>query len=119
MTRSVPSRLRHVVISSRDRRVSPLVRQYVQDKGWHISILWQPPWLFPDDGRRLKRCSIPSDPWFCHLSDSPDLFGGKRCVSGAGATADEAVLAAIPPDLLAAIKRLERAVDNLRDCLQK
>lgn len=107
------------MIGRHDRRVSPLVRQYAEDRGWYVRSLWQPPWLFPDDGRRLKRCAIPSDPWWANLGDHPSALEGKRCAYGAGATPDEAVLAAIPPDLLAAIKRLERAVDNLRDCLQK
>ena len=69
--------------------------------------------IVQSDGRRLKNVALPSDPWFAYLGDHPSPFYGRRCISGQGATADEAVLAAIPSDIRAALRRLESAVDSL------
>lgn len=91
-------------------------RQIAEARGWHVRILWQRP---VSDGRRLKNCVIPSDPWFAYLAESADPLAAGRVAYGSGDTAEAAVLAAIPPDLRAAMRRLEAAVDSLRDCLQK
>lgn len=101
------------------RRVSARVREIAELRGWHIRQVWQPPFLFPDDGRRHKRVAVPSDPWRAALGDSACPFSGRRMIHGQGATPDEAVLAAIPSDLRSAMARLGLAVDSLRDCLQK
>lgn len=101
------------------RKVSALVRRYVADRGWHILSVSQPSYLFPDDGRRLKRCCVPSDPWQATIGDRESYFFARDVRHGQGATADDAVLAAIPSDLLSALRRCEEAVDSLRDCLQK
>lgn len=100
-------------------RLAAATRLRLESTGWHVRQIWQPPWLFPNDGRRLKNCAIPSDPWWAYLGDHPEPLCGNRCVHGSGATQDEAVLAAIPSDLRAAMARLEVEIDNLRDCLQK
>ena len=108
----------------RNRRVTALVERHAFQRGWHILSLYQPPWLFPDDGRRLKRCAIPTDPWLVTLGNHPSYLQATETRRGQGATADAAVMAAMPEpgiadDLLAACRRCEMAVDNLRDCLQK
>jgi hypothetical protein len=71
-----------------------------------------------DDGRKLKRVAIPTDPWTAHVSDHPG-FEGTQLRFGQGDTADAAVISAIPSDLRAALRRCESAIDSLRDCLQK
>ena len=106
------------------RRVTALTERYAYERGWHILSLYQPPWLFPNDGRRLTRCAIPSDPWQATIGNSPSYLQATDTRTGVAATADDAVLAAMPEpgiadDLLAAMKRLELAGDSLRDCLQK
>lgn len=100
-------------------KLAAATRLRLEATGWYVRMLWQPPWLFPDDGRKLKRCSVPTDPWFAYLSDDPEPLADGRTIQGEGATADAAVLAAIPYDLRAAMARLEIELDNLRDCLQK
>lgn len=95
------------------RKVTTLARSYAAERGWEISIVNQPQWLFPDDGRRLKRVAIPSDPYWAYLVRD-DL-----CAQGIGASPDEAVIAAIPPCLRDSLRRCELAVDSLHGCLQK
>lgn len=94
-------------------KVSSLVRRCAEDRGWHILSVAQPQHLFPDDGRRLKRCSIPTDPWQVHLGDQANYLESETVRSAVGATADAAVLAAIPSDLRAALRRLEEEVEAL------
>jgi hypothetical protein len=96
-------------------KLSPLMRQYVWDRGWHILQLWQPQRLFPDDGRRLKRCPIPSDPWSAILGDATSYLYAERRRMGEGATADEAIMAALTDsnDLRSALDRLAAACDDL------
>lgn len=106
------------------RRVSHLVESYALERGWHVLSLYQPPWLFVPNGRRLTRCAEPCDPWQATIGNSPSYLEATDTRTGVGATADDAVLAAMPEpgiadDLLAAMRRLEVAVDSLRDCLQK
>ena len=66
--------------------------------------------------RRLSRVALPCDPWRAVLST--ERFFGET-FEGYGDTPDEAVLAAMPKGMRAAMRRLETAVDSLRDCLQK
>ncbi len=100
-------------------KISALVSRYAEDRGWHIISINQPLHLFPDDGRKLKRVSIPSDPWQVCLADKPNHLEATLIRFATGATADDAVIAAIPSDLRAAMRRLEIELDNLCDCLQK
>jgi hypothetical protein len=102
-----------------ERRVSALMRRYAEDRGFpHISIC-QPQHLFRKDvDRRLSRVALAVDPWQARICAE------KYCLAspvfyGVGATPDAAVLAAIPRDLISALRRCEVAVDSLRDCLQK
>jgi hypothetical protein len=101
------------------RKVSELVERYAADRGWHVISLYQPPWLFVPNGRRLTRCAEPCDPWLARLGNGECyLFSDQTC-EGVGATPDAAVLAAIPHDLKAALRRCELAVDSLHDCLSE
>ena len=98
-------------------KVSLRVRQIVELRGLHLHTICQPQHLFRKDiERRLSRVADPRDPWWAGIST--DRFMG-HVTYGIGATPDEAVLAALPSDLRAALRRLEVAVDSLRDCLQK
>jgi hypothetical protein len=99
-----------------ERRVSALVRRYAEDRGFPFITIRQPQHLFVENGRRLKRCAEPCDPWQAVISS--ERFLGEPYY-GIGATPDDAVLAAIPCDLISALRRCEIAVDSLRDCLQK
>ena len=100
-----------------ERRVSALVRQYAADHGFPFVSVCQPAHLFDKTvERRLKRVALPVDPWQAQVSD--ERFMGTVHY-GIGATPDEAVIAAIPRDLISALRRCETAVDSLRDCLQK
>lgn len=97
-------------------KLTPETRAALFARNWHVASAYQPPWLFPDDGRRLKRCPIPSDPWHITISEgSPSLLGGQLIGYGTGATADEAVLSVIRSrgDLRAALDRLAAACDDL------
>jgi hypothetical protein len=96
-------------------KLAASTRARLEVTGWHLSIIHQVP---QDDGRKLKRCPIPSDPWRASISDGP-MFDAKVMRHGQGDTADAAVISAIPSDLRAALRRCEKAVDSLRDCLQK
>lgn len=100
------------------KKLTAATRARLEATGWHVAILTQPARLFPNDGRRHKNVAIPSDPWWAYLTSECFPNYGRVC-QGYGPTADAAVLAAIPPDLRGAMRRLEIAVDNLRDCLQK
>lgn len=98
-------------------RVSSQVRYSVELRGLFIVTLCQPHHLFRKDiERRHSRVADPRDPWWAGVST--ERFMG-HVTYGIGATPDEAVLAAIPSDLRAALRRCELAVDSLRDCLQK
>lgn len=102
------------------RKCSPLVRRYAADRGWHLLSLYQPHHLFRANGRRLSRVAEPGDPWQAIVGDEPDFLTSTITHGGVADTADDAVLAAVPRgDLRRSLTRLEIAVDNLRDCLQK
>lgn len=97
-------------------KASALVRRYVADRGWHLILLYQHP---QTDSRKLSRVALPTDPWHAIIADQPSALAAETAYHGHGATADAAVLAAIPHDLLESLRRCETAVDNLHDCLQK
>ena len=79
--------------------------------GLHLTNVYQTP---RDDGRKLKRCTIPSDPWHVTLCDHSDYLQASRHYHASGATADAAVRAAIPfSDLRGALGRLGAAMDDL------
>lgn len=91
-------------------------RNALFEAGWQMQSAYQPPWLFPRDGRKLTQCAIPSDPWLVSLHNGASILTATRLVTGQGATVDEAVLAALSctgTDLRDAMCRLERAVDDL------
>jgi hypothetical protein len=99
-----------------ERRVSALVRRYAEDRGFPFISVRQPQHLFRKDDRKHARVGMPGDPWQAVIST--ERFLGEPYY-GIGATPDDAVLAAIPRDLVSALRRCEIAVDSLRDCLQK
>jgi hypothetical protein len=99
-----------------ERRVSALVRRYAEDHGLPFIAVCQPQHLFLAGERKHAHVALPTDPWQAIVSDQP--FMGVRHY-GVGATPDAAVIAAIPHDLMSALRHCEIAVDSLRDCLQK
>jgi hypothetical protein len=100
-----------------ERRVSALVRRYAEDRGYPFITICQPQHLFRRTAeRKHSRVALPVDPWQAIVSDEQYLGEAHY---GVGDTPDDAVLAAIPHDIIKTIRRLEIAVDNLRDCLQK
>jgi hypothetical protein len=102
-----------------ERRVSALVRRYADERGFPYITISQPQHLFRKDlWRKFERVAVPGDPFQAHIHVERFCLGGDSYY-GVGATADEAVLAAIPRDLKSALRRCEAAVDSLRDCLQK
>lgn len=69
-----------------------------------------------DDGRKLKRCAQPSDPWCVALHNGPSILTATRIIYGIGATLDDAVRDALSntaPSFREALTRLETAVDGL------
>lgn len=102
-----------------ERRVSALVRRYAEERGFPYISINQPQHLFQRGvERRLSRVAIKGDPFQATIcAEKYALWAPIHY--GVGATPDEAVLAAIPHGLMAALARCELAVDNLRDCLQK
>lgn len=97
-------------------KLAPETRAALFARNWHVASAHQPQWLFPDDGRRLKRCHIPSDPWHVTICEgSASLLCGRLVGYGTGATADEAVLSLIRSrgDLRAALGRLATACHDL------
>lgn len=91
---------------------SPEVRE--QMAGWRVLTAYQVP---QNDGRKLTRCAIPSDPWnlVLHNGGSSVLFA-TRHLHGRGDTLDAAALAALSTlgtDLRGAMMRLEDAVTDL------
>lgn len=97
-------------------KLAPETRAALFARNWHVASAYQPPWLFPDDGRKLKRCPIPSDPWHVTITEgSPSLLFGRQIGYGSGPTADEAAMTVIRSrgDLRAALGRLSLAVDEL------
>jgi hypothetical protein len=97
-------------------KLTPETRAALFARNWHVASAYQPPWLFPDDGRKLKRCPIPSDPWHVMvLEGSASYLFGHQIGTGTGATADEAVMSVIRSrgDLRAALGRLAAACDDL------
>jgi hypothetical protein len=91
-------------------------RNALFEAGWRLQSAYQPPWLFPRDGRKLDRCAIASDPWLVTLHNGASILTATRLVTGQGATVDEAVLAALQctgTDLRDAMCRLETALDDL------
>lgn len=102
-------------------RVSPETRRALFEAGWQLLSVAQPPWLFPNDGRKLKLCAVPSDPWHATIFNGHSLLTATRQISAQGATADAAVLAALSeagPTFREALGRLETAVDGLIGALR-
>lgn len=88
----------------------------MEGSGWHVLMVHQPPYLFPDDGRKLRRCATPSDPWLAIVQNHPCPLTAEHSRSGAGPSPDEAVLAAIPEqrkDVRNALAALETAFEGL------
>jgi hypothetical protein len=103
-----------------DRKVTPLVQRYAAERGWHIISVCQPQHLFNKSiQRRHANVADPRDPWQVTLADDPSVLAASNIRYSVGATADDAVIAGVPRDLMSAIRRCEKAIDNLRDCLQK
>lgn len=102
-----------------ERRVSALVRRYAEDHGLPFITVSQPQHLFRRDlWRKFDRVAVKGDPFQASLcAEKYALWAPIHY--GVGDTPDDAVLAAIPHDLISALGRCEMAVDNLRDCLQK
>lgn len=100
-------------------KVSPLTSRYAEERGWFVISISQPQHLFPKDGRKHDRVAIPTDPWQVALGDRENYLEATHVRYAQGTTPDEAVLAAIPRDLRASMRRLEMELDNLGACLQK
>lgn len=97
-------------------------RRKLLQTGLHVGTLWQPPSLFPDDGRKLKQVAQPGDPWVAQLFYPDTVTENGPCrweplfVSwGRGNTADEAVEEAVlkASGLEGQIRKLEAAIESL------
>ena len=100
-------------------KVSALTRRYAEERGWFVIKICQPEHLFPKDGRKLNRVPIPTDPWLAAIGDRENYLEATHVRHAKGASPDDAVLAAIPHDIRASMRRLEMELDNLGACLQK
>lgn len=90
--------------------------------GLYIGSLWQPPSLFPDDGRKLKLVAQPGDPWVAQLfypdavtETGPCRWHPMFISWGQGVTADEAVHDAIEEagGLQGKLRKLTGAIESL------
>lgn len=96
--------------------------------GYHVSSLYQPQALFPDDGRKLKQVAQKGDPWLAQIFYPASAFEGGEPVpwfasfiqTGQGPTADEAVLDALArtKGLEGCYRKLGAAIDQLTDVLR-
>lgn len=74
-------------------------RRVLHENNFFVSSLWQPPSMFPDDGRRLKNVAQPGDPWIAQIFYPEHVDESGRTYSfwamfiqwGRGDTAEEAV----------------------------
>src|SRR5690349_6086104 len=110
------------MISRKSLRVkaSAAARRYAAERGWHVFSVCQPQHLFRKEiERRHSRVADARDPWWATVGDCEHYLSAEKVRHGQGDTPDAAVLAAIPHDIRASLRRLEAAVDSLRDCLQK
>lgn len=92
------------------------------ETGMHIGSLWQPPSMFPNDGRKLKEVAQPGDPWVAQLFYPDVVTENGPCrwyplfISwGQGDTADAAVHDAIEKasGLQGCIRKLTGAIESL------
>lgn len=82
--------------------------------GWRLISAYQMP---QPDGRKLKRCPEPSDPWCISLCNHRSVLLASRLVWGQGETLDDAVRDALgntAPSFREALSRYEAAADELR-----
>ncbi len=100
-------------------KLNPVLAARLNELGLKPWCAHQPPHLFPDDGRRLKRCAIPSDPWFVVLvrKDRVVWADGAQVAHGEGSTFDEAIESAIPTGLVASAMRCAVAVEKLTETI--
>lgn len=71
-------------------------RRALHEDNFFVSSLWQPPSLFPTDGRKLKRVAEQGDPWIAQIfypedPTGPCAWNPLFIQWGRGDTADEAV----------------------------
>jgi hypothetical protein len=81
--------------------------------GWRLISAYQMP---QSDGRKLKRCPEPSDPWCVSLCNHRSVLLASRFVWGTGDTLDAAVIDALgntAPSFREALSRFEGAADEL------
>lgn len=90
--------------------------------GLHVGSLWQPPSLFPNDGRKLKEVAQPGDPWVAQLfypdvvtETGPCRWHPLFISWGQGDTADAAVRDAIDKaaGLQGRLRKLAGAIESL------
>lgn len=95
-------------------RLSTETRALLAARGWHVTSLYQPPWLF-EGPRKLANVAKASDPWQATVHDGPSVLESRQIGSAAAPTAEEAVLKVIRPraDLRAALGRLEDEIEQL------
>lgn len=100
-------------------KLNPVLAARLNELGLKPWCAYQPPHLFPDDGRRLKHCAISSDPWFVMLvrKDRVVWADGAQVSHGSGPTFDDAVESAMPNGLQASFMRLAVAVGKLAETL--
>lgn len=75
-----------------DRRLSVETRSLLAAYGWRVRMLFQPEWLFKQNGRKLKRVPEDGDPWSAMISPLDPML--DYIDTGQGDTPEEAVLAA-------------------------
>lgn len=101
-------------------KLNPVLAARLNELGLQPWCAHQPPYLFPDDGRKLKRCAISTDPWSVMLvrRDRVVWADGGQVSHAIGETFDAAVEAAIPTGLQASIMRLSVALDKLTEAMR-
>ena len=90
--------------------------------GYRVSSIYQQPQA---DGRKLKRVCQPDDPWTAHVflpsAKTPVCWHARKIAHADGATADEAVMNALPSSggLMSSYRALGAAVDALTMTIQR
>jgi len=97
-------------------KLSPDTARALERSGYRVSSLYQRPVA---DSRKLKQVCEPADPWTAHVylpdKSTPVPWFARKIAIANGATADEAVIAAIPRTggLMSSYRLLGEAIDSL------
>lgn len=103
----------------KQHKLDHLTAVRLQSMGLKLGPCYQPQHLFVPDGRRLTRVAEPGDPWYVSLCRMDRVLwaDGATVATATAATFDDAIYAAMPTGITAAMLRAERAIDRLLETI--